>query len=76
MSEWIDAEEYAPEDQEMVLVCDDISNVVSLARFYRYEDEIFKVMSLDDIEIDFVVTHWMKLPQCPTESRYPLPEIE
>lgn len=64
--EWISVEDYTPCDQEIVIVSDIISRVVSLAKVIIEDDEYyFHVMYIDNIEIDSIVTHWMPLPEMP-----------
>ncbi len=69
MSEWIKIDEKSPEHNQIVLVCDEISSLVTIAKFrehYESEDDeddfSWYVMNIDCLEIDYCVTHWMLLP--------------
>lgn len=68
-NEWIDIDQRFPNFNENVLVYDEISNVISLGKLIKDEDneEVFYMMFLEDVEIDSNVTHWMPLPQPPKE---------
>ena len=72
--EWIKVEDKSPKDKEIVLVIDEISLIISLARFREFDepinfedDDIFEVMNIYDLEIDYSVTHWIPLPLPPKE---------
>lgn len=64
---WIDlATGIYPQKGETVLVCDKYSSCKSIAIYYDEEcDYEFSVLSLDCIEPDFNVTHWMSFPELP-----------
>jgi hypothetical protein len=67
---WIKVEEYIPDNNKINLVCDYISEIISLAKYQEDEDEngVFMVMNMIDIPIDYNVTHWMPLPEAPNEG--------
>jgi hypothetical protein len=66
MTEWINVDQQRPELGEVVLVCDYLSTFVSLARLSEEDNEyVFELMSIDKIENDSEVTHWMPLPNPP-----------
>lgn len=69
--QWIDIEktdEY-PKHNEIVLVADKYSNFVTLARYIEIDEDRFEfeIMFIDEVEIDSLVTHWMKCPQPPKD---------
>lgn len=69
--QWIKVEHRLPKHGEIILVIDEISEVISLAKFrefnetMNFDDDCFEVMNMNEIEVDYSVTHWMKLPQSP-----------
>ena len=66
MGEWIHVEDKLPNPEEIVLVCDELNNFVSLGRLKDLGDDYcFHVMHIDRIEIDSETTHWMPLPKSP-----------
>ena len=70
MNEWISVKDQLPKHREIVLVVDEVRKIISLARYREFgdllncddEDDYFEVMNMDEIEIDYSVTHWRKLP--------------
>lgn len=72
MSEWINVEDRLPDHNEIVLVFDEIGSVISMAKFRQFDEPInfddqdcWYVMNIDNLEIDYQVTHWMPLPKPP-----------
>ena len=64
MTAWISTDEYIPEDDRIVLVCDAISGFVTLARYDDDEDQ-FVCMHIEAFENDSYPTHWALLPPIP-----------
>jgi uncharacterized protein DUF551 len=62
--EWISINIVLPNTSEIVLVCDQVSDFVSLGRYLPDLDE-FQLMALDKVTSDMAITHWMPLPQPP-----------
>ena len=69
MSEWISVEKDLPYLNEIVLVCDELNEFISLGRLVQStEDENlgdFEMIWIDKMECDSVPTHWMPLPSLP-----------
>lgn len=70
MPEWIKVEDSLPKHKEIVLVCDEVSGCISLAKFREFDDpsnfdddDCFDVINIEPLEIDYCVTHWMSLPK-------------
>jgi hypothetical protein len=64
--EWINAEDDLPENGDIVLVCDQFNDFVSLGRMIDNDDDYsFELMYIDLVEIDTCPTHWMPLPTAP-----------
>lgn len=62
----VDDDQPHPSDKEIILVVDDVSLIISLARFIE-DDYYFEVMNMHEVEVDYCVTHWMPLPLPPKE---------
>lgn len=72
---WIRIEDKLPSDRQIILVIDEVSGIISLAKFREFDepsnfeiDDIFEVMNIDPLEIDYYVTHWMPLPDKPNNN--------
>ncbi len=66
MNEWIT--EYLPSHNEIILVVDSMTGIISLARFREEEeDTFFDIMNLVEIDPDYCVTHWMNIPDPPQQ---------
>ncbi len=66
MNDWIHCFDALPENRQIVLVADVISDFVSLARFIDEGDEYyFNLMAIDKIEYDSIPEYWMELPKLP-----------
>lgn len=65
--EWINTENYLPEDQEIVLVCDIFNTFISLGKYVK-EDDSFMIMSIEKVQSDSYPSHWMPLPLPPKED--------
>ena len=61
---WISLQEYVPENNRIVLCCDIYENLISIGRYFEEKDE-FYMMSIEGIQVDSTVTHWMNLPELP-----------
>ena len=66
MSEWIKTEEDLPKNNQIVLVCDVYSNLITLAQYLEDED-CFNLMNIETIEGDSYPSHWMPLPGLPKD---------
>lgn len=67
MNEWISLHDELPEENIVIIVCDNISGFVSFAKFFEETNE-FELMYIDKIEGDSNITHWMPLPSPPDIS--------
>jgi len=66
---WIHCFDALPENRQIVLVADVISDFVSIARFIDEKDEYhFVLMAIDRIEHDSIPEFWMPLPPLPTHE--------
>lgn len=73
--EWTKVEDKLPKDKQIILVIDNISKVISMARFREFDEpekfeteDMFEVMNIFELEIDYSVTHWMPLPNAPEDD--------
>lgn len=67
--EWISVENESPNLYQIVLTYDDISKGITVGKLViEEEQEVFLVGNLNEIEIDYCVTHWMPLPSAPKET--------
>lgn len=64
MSKWISFDDYIPEDDRRILVCDNLSGFVSFGKYFEEENR-FELMNIEKIEYDSQLTHWMPLPDVP-----------
>lgn len=64
---WIKTEDDLPESNKIVLTCDIYNNFVTMAK-YLEEENVFEMMHVQEIEIDSYPSHWMPLPDLPTED--------
>ena len=66
---WINIENEYPENNQIVLVVDYISKIISLSLYHEDENEFsFEIMNMIDIDHDYCVTHWMPLPTPPRNN--------
>lgn len=61
--EWIDASEWIPEENAICLVCDAVSQYISLGR--HIGDNEWLLMGMDEPEGDVCITHWIRIPAPP-----------
>lgn len=61
--EWIPVTEDLPDLNDIVLVCDEFNDFVSIGKVIKDQDYYrFILMNVEKIEGDTEVTHWMPLP--------------
>jgi hypothetical protein len=68
MTRWITLESETPPDEQLILVCDEISKFMSIARL-SVEDMELDIAGLGKMDIprDLAITHWMPLPEFPQQ---------
>lgn len=72
ISEWIDLELNCPPFNKKILVCDAISQIISLGRCCENKDGDICVdfMNISGLPIDVQATHYMELPDLPNLKEY------
>lgn len=61
---WISLEDDSPPNNVIFLGCDIYNNFVSLCCYDEQEDQI-EIISMDNVEIDSLITHWIPIPSLP-----------